>query len=51
MTKKDCYVIFDDINLPQMKYLWDGYVRDNHVKEIYSPLVETYPHVIGRYVK
>ena len=50
MTKNDCYIIFDDINLPQMKYLWDGYVRDNHVKEIYSLLVETYPHVIGKYL-
>lgn len=51
MTKNNSYLIFDDINLPQMKYLWDGYVRDNHVKEIYSPLVETYPHVIAKYIK
>ena len=33
-----------------MKFLWDGYVRDNHVKEIYSLPVSTYPHVIGKYL-
>ena len=51
MTKQECYIIFDDVNLPQMKYLWDGYIRDKHVKEIYSLFVETYPHAIGKYIK
>ena len=50
MTKRDSIIIFDDINLYPMKFLWDGYVRDNHVKEIYSLPVSTYPHVIGKYL-
>ena len=51
MTKKNSLIVFDDISLPQMKYIWDGYVRDNHVKEIYSLIIEHDPHVVGCYVK
>ena len=51
MTTTDTFVIFDDISLPQMRFLWDGYVRDKHVKEIYSLIVEDDPHIIGKYLK
>lgn len=51
MAKENSYIIFDDINLPQMKFLWNGFVKDGHVKEIYSLSVETYPHVIGKYLR
>lgn len=50
LSKKDSIIIFDDINIYAMKFLWDGYVRDNHVKEVYSLPVDVYPHVIGKYL-
>lgn len=50
MIKKESILIYDDVYIPQMKFLWDGYVRDGHVQEIYSLPVKTYPHVIGKYL-
>lgn len=49
LSQKNGFVIFDDVNLPQMKHLWNLFVKDGHVREVYSLPVETYPHVIGKY--
>lgn len=50
MTKKESILIFGDVYIPQMKYLWDGYVRDGHIQEIYSLPVGTYQDSIGVYL-
>lgn len=50
LSKRKGILIFDDVDIPALKDLWDGYVRDRHVREINLKEVLTYPHAIGLYL-
>ena len=51
MTRKGSFLIFDDIFIPHLKFLWDGYIRDGHIEEIDILPVKMYHHGVGRYLK
>ena len=51
MTRKGSFLIFDDIFIPHLKFLWDGYIRDGHIEEIDILPVKIYQHGVGRYLK
>jgi len=44
-------LIFNNTHLDYIKFLWDGYIRDKHIKEINNILeVKEYKHTIGFYL-
>jgi hypothetical protein len=44
-------LIFNDVHLPELKMLWDGYLRDLHLKDATSHFYPTDSHAIGLYCK
>jgi len=44
-------LIFNNVNLPGVKMLWDGYIRDLHLKDSTSHFYPTDSHAIGLYCK
>ena len=44
-------LIFNDVHLPSLKMLWDGYIRDLHLKDATSYFYPTNSHAIGLYCK
>jgi predicted O-methyltransferase YrrM len=44
-------LIFNDVHLPGLHMLWDGYLRDLHLKDATSHFYPTDSHAIGLYCK
>ena len=44
-------LIFNNVNLPWVKMLWDGYIRDLHLKDSTRHFYPTNSHRIGLYCK
>jgi predicted O-methyltransferase YrrM len=51
LVKYKSILIFDDTDLPHIKFLWDGYVKDKHIKQLDILPVKTHKHFIGYYLK
>lgn len=50
MSKKGGILIFDDIYIPVLQHLVDGYIDNNHLLKITNVLpIKTYPHFVGLY--
>jgi predicted O-methyltransferase YrrM len=48
-AKSGAYCIFDDVDDPGLKSLWDGYVKDGHLTEVQLLDTPTYAHALGKY--
>ena len=46
----DTIIIWDDVWIHGLRDLWDGYVRDNFVKEFKLLSVESYSHAFGKII-
>lgn len=51
LSKDRSIVIWDDVFLKNLLDLWDGYIRDQHVKEFKLLHTPTYAHALGYFIK
>jgi len=47
MCQKYTIIVFDDTNIPGLQMLWNGYIRDCHMKEITLNKITVHQHSIG----
>ena len=50
-AKYKSILIFNNVDLPWLKMLWEGYIRDLHLKDITGHFFPTESHGIGMYCK
>lgn len=50
-AKYKAFLIFNNIDMEWLRILWDGYLRDLHLKDITSHFFPTKSHGIGMYCK
>ena len=50
-AKYKSILIFNNVDLPWLKMLWEGYIRDLHLKDITEHFFPTESHGIGMYCK
>lgn len=50
LAKSGAILIFDDIYIPALKMLWNGYIKDGHIDEVINILPsDSYEHVVAVY--